>query len=197
LVGAMAMSGFQGSSLKFANVDVEKVFNSSSLTKENQEQLQLYGSKRLDILRFLGANRAMMPSDTQTYADLMLMVKPSDSDTQRLASIVKAAQAESQKQSDLMQKSDKTLTSDDNRNLSDYHGRMQVNTDFTQKLEAKYDQEIRDEQTKLRNDALEKVRKTVGEMARKQGYSIVFSLDAAPFAQNNLTEEVTKEVNKS
>jgi Skp family chaperone for outer membrane proteins len=195
MAGALVMSGFQGTNMKFANCDVEKVFNSSNLTKENQEQLQEYGNKRFRILQFLGANLAMAPTDTQTFADLTLMAKPSDADTQKLAAVTKAAAAESQKQADLAQKP--SPTADDQKTLSEYHNRASVNKDFTQHLEAAYEKDIKTEQDKLKTDALDKVRKTISEVARKQGYSIVFNLDSAPFAANNLTDEVVKEVNKS
>jgi Skp family chaperone for outer membrane proteins len=126
---------------------------------------------------------------------LTLLAKPTDADTQKLAQITKAASTENQKQADLAQKA--SPTADDQKALSDYHARATVNKEFTQKLEQTYEKDIRTEQDKLKNDALDKVRKTIGDLARKQGYSIVFNLDSAPFAANNLTDEVVKEVNKS
>jgi Skp family chaperone for outer membrane proteins len=195
MAGALVMSGFQGTGMKFANCDVEKVFNVSNLTKENSDQLQRYGAKRVDILKFLGANRAMSPADTQTYADLELLAKPSDAETQKLNAIIAAAEKENAAQNDLIQKANPTA--DDQIKISSYRDKNRVNTEFTQKLEAKYDSDIREQQTKLKNDALDKVRKTIADLARKQGYSIVFNIDSAPFAANNLTDEVVKEVNKS
>ncbi len=80
--------------------------------------------------------------------------------------------------------------------MSDYSARAAQNNDFGHSLEQQFDTEIKQKQLSLHDAAMGKVRTAVKDVAQKQGYTIVFGVDAAPYAANDLTAEVLKVVKK-
>src|SRR5579862_8759583 len=90
LAGAMFVAGFQGNQPKFANVDLEKVFQESDAYKQGNIQLQSYAQPRIEVLQFVKNNSAMKPSDAQDY--VAIAVQP-NGDTAKMSKISNDAQA--------------------------------------------------------------------------------------------------------
>ena len=68
-------------------------------------------------------------------------------------------------------------------------------------LQQKWTQEFNDELNglgeKAQNDAISKIRDIVSQVAKEQGFSVVFSSQVAPYSANDLTDAATKLMNKS
>ena len=197
VVGAMFGMGFQASAPKFATVDMQKVFSDADFTQSENAELQQYANPRIQLLHFLQKNLPMSPDDARKYADISTQatVRNAAQDIE-IKRIEADAESATQKRNDLLVKQESALTADDHKAMQDFSARAQQNTAFGQQLEQKLEQDIEQKKIELHDKAMEQVRKSVGDVAKKQGYSVVFTSEAAPYAANDLTPDALKAVKK-
>jgi Skp family chaperone for outer membrane proteins len=194
LAGAMFGLGFQPTNNKFASVDIATVFNNAKDTATNNEALQSFVRKHYDVLNFLKNHPVMLPADVSKYPDLKLKPNPTPADTQELNRIEGDAVAAMQKQQELVQKANPTA--DDLKQLNDYSQRMNDDKGSLAGLEQRYDQEAQKQQATLRDAVLKKVKDAIRSVAVRDGYTIVFNSDSAPYAANDITPDCQKAVDK-
>ncbi len=198
LAGAMAtgaLSGFQANTApKFANVDMIKVYNDSPLATTNDDALEASRKLRAGILDFINRNRSMDPNDAKKFADLSLKPSPTPADTAEIARLRAAGEAATQARSAAMTKN----PPDDAARaaIADFSTKATTNQAVLQNLEAQYTSELQAMTGSLREKTLARVREVVKGLAAKQGYTVVFDTNAAPYAANDLTDEATKAMKK-
>ncbi|HWD38096.1 MAG TPA: OmpH family outer membrane protein [Fimbriimonas sp.] len=191
LASAIFVSGFQNSNPKFANVDISKIGQDSELAKKDNDALQKFGTARFDVIRFIQQNLAMLPDDAKRYADLK--TRPTIDQT-AIQKIESDATTQAAKQRDLIGKP--SPTTEEQAQLKEFNDRRAANQQFLQTLDAQYRREIDDKSQTLRNEVLDKVRASIKDIASRQGYSVVFNVESAPYAANDITPEVVKAVGK-
>lgn len=198
IAGAMsvaAISGFQNTPPKFANIDIEKVFNESDLSASNSKLLDDARKLRAGTLQYLFENRVMNPADAQKYATLAIKsATPTGADKTEIDRIKAAAEDSTRKQRDLATKNPPTDA--DRQALQDYSAKAQQNQLFLQTLRGQYENDISDMANDLRDKTLVRVRSVIADLAGKQGYTVVFSTSAAPYAANDLTDAAPKILKK-
>ena len=198
LAGVLAMgalSGFQGNTAaKFATVDTIKAFNDSPLTTANEQILRDADRTRTNVLQFINQNRAMDPADAKKLADLSIKEKPTPADQAEITRLRTAAEAATQKRVEL---STKNPPSDAERTqLAEFGTRSTTNTNLVQMLAGQYGNDVQEMQGDLRNKTMVRVREVVRTVAAKGGYTVVFDTSAAPYAANDITDEVSKVLKK-
>jgi Skp family chaperone for outer membrane proteins len=196
VVGAMFGMGFQATAPKFAVVDMQKVFSDADFTASGSTELQEYAKPRIAVLQFLRQNLPMSPDDARKYAELSQRPLRNASDDIEIKRIEADAQSATSNRNALLVKPEASLTADDHKQMQDFSSRAQQNQAYGQQLEEKMGQDIDQKKLELHDKAMEQVRKTVGDVAKKQGYSVVFSSDAAPYAANDITPDALKVVKK-
>ena len=194
MAGAMFGMGFQTSSPKFATVDMAKVFSESDFTSSSNGKLSEFVKPRLAVIQFLQQNPPMANQDAEKYAELSIKPARSPADDMEIKRIEMDAQAATSKQHDLVLK--QNPTADDNKAMEDFRTKAEANKQFQGALEQKYDQDTQAMRLTLHDQAMEQVRKTVKDVATKQGYTVVFSSDSAPYAANDITPDALKIVKK-
>lgn len=192
LAGAMFGMGFQASAPKFATVDMPKVFEDADLTKSGTSELKDFYQSRLSVIRFLKENPPMLPADADKYSVLALKTPQSADDAKELKRIEADAVAATQKQQAISLQ--KNPTPEDLKLLDDYRSRAEQNRTIEGQLEQKYDADTQDTRVRLHDQAMDKVKQAVADIAKKQGYTVVFSSEAAPYAANDLTADAEKAV---
>ena len=195
MAGAFLGMGFQAPALKFASVDMEKVFSEADVTKKSNDQLEASQKARMNVLQFVQQNPAMLPADAEKYAAAATRSPQTAADKADIERITQDALAASNRQRDLATK--QNPAADDMKALQDFSSRGQQNGVLARKLQEQYTTEMREMQVNLHAVSMDKIRESVKEIASKQGYSIVFSQEAAPFAANDLTAEAIKALKKS
>ena len=192
LAGAICGMGFQGSSPKFATVDMAKVFTDSDFTTTSNTQLQDYLKTRVAVMQFLKQNPPMLPGDAQKYPDLALKTNRSSAEDADFKRIQSDALAATTKQRDLSLKA--SPSQEELNQLADFRARAAQNETFGQQLEQQYDQDLQTKRQSLHDQAMDKVRQSVKDVAQKQGYTVVFSVETAPYAANDITPDALKMV---
>lgn len=194
LLGAFVASGFQTSTIKMGTVDMIKVFNDSSYTKGQTEVLRTMGKARQDLMEFLSTYRATKTDDAQKLRDLSLKDNPTAADKAAADALKAAIIADDGKFRDLQTK--QNPTADETKTLTDYNQRAQNLSALQQRWATEFDDEVQKKQAALRSQALDKVKAAVGDVAKKQGFSIVFDSGIAPFSSNDITDEALNATNK-
>lgn len=199
LLGGMmamgALSGFQaGTAPKFATVDMNKVFNDSPLVAANNDALNNARKARFATIEFIDRNSAMDPNDAKKFADLSAKANPTPADKTELDRLHAAGEAATVARSGLMTKP--TPTDADKVALADYSNKANSNRALLNTLDAQYTQEMQTMLNDMRDKSLARVREVVRTIAAKQGYTVVFDTQTAPYASNDLTEEASKALKK-
>lgn len=194
LASAILVSGFDAAPPKFASVDIGKVGQDSDVAKRANDDLQKFGGARSAVLSLIKNNPGMLPDDATKYADLKTKPTLTPADQTEITRIEADALTQTNKRRELISRTNPTP--DEQKQLIDFQQRGSKNGEIYQTLGQKYQTEISEKEQSMRNDVLDKVKTAIKEIATKQGYSIVFSSESAPYAANDITPEVIKNVSK-
>ncbi|CAN5619958.1 hypothetical protein BH11ARM2_BH11ARM2_34930 [soil metagenome] len=192
-MAGMVGSGFQTTQTKIGTVSVAKVFNDSDYVKHQDSDLKNLGTSRKAIVDFIDAYRTMPTADLQKFKDLSMKPSPSDGDKAEIERIRSAAVQTDQKYRDLQTKANQSDA--EKTQMAEFNRRVQDNSQLLQKVQDELSQEVQDRQAKLRSDTMEKVKAAVAEVAKKEGYSVIFLDEVAPYSANDLTDEALKVMN--
>ena len=190
-----ALSGFQGgTTLKFATVDTGKVFDGSPLATSNTELLRAANASRMTILQFIDRNPVMDPNDAKKFADLSTKENPTPADKAEMDRLRAAGEAATANRNLLATKNPPSET--ERNQLADYGSKVTANRNLVQTLAAQYDGDIQTMRVDLRTKTLSRVREVVRTVGAKGGYTVVFDAETAPYAANDITDEVSKALKK-
>jgi Skp family chaperone for outer membrane proteins len=194
LIGVMCGSGFKAPTDKVGSVDINKVFADSDYSKKQQEQLREAGTTRRGVLDLLHAYAVMRPEDAQRFADLSLKEKPTPEDKAEEDKITQAAKDADTIYRGLATKANPTPA--ELAQIEDFNRRKDRISVLQQQWAQQFQDQMNAMTDKVRTDAVGKVREAIGQVARDQGYSVVFSTEFAPYCSNDLTDAATKAINK-
>lgn len=196
LAAIAVLAGFQGPTVKIGVVDMTRVFNESDYAKSQVQVLKDLGAARQDMLQFFDQYRTFTPEQASKFHDLSM--KPTTAvapaEKTELDKIKKDVQAAAQRLKDLQQKSNPTPA--ESAEISDLSRRVQTTTDMATKWSREANDEVDAMRSKLQKDTLDKVRDAVKQVGQRDGYTIVFVSDIAPYGANDITDAALKVMNK-
>lgn len=193
LAGAMFGMGFQGGAQKTGTVDLEKVFNESAYAKKQTEGLRNIAQARVGVVDFLRTYRTVKEADATKFRDLTLKENATATDKAELERIKTAAQMDEQKYRELSTK-DKPTQAEVSQ-IEDYNRRKEASAALLEKWNNDFTTELQTRQENLRGETLQRVKDAVAQVAKDQGYSMVFVQNIAPYSANDLTGEALKSMN--
>jgi Skp family chaperone for outer membrane proteins len=194
MAGAMFGMGFKAPGDKVGTVDIMKVFRDSDYAKKENDNLHTMGSARQGIIDLVVQYPVMKTEDAQSFKDLTLKDKPTPDDKASLDRITQSAKDADSQYRALTTKSSPTPT--ELAALDEFNRRKDQNTKLVQNWRQEFENDISSLQDKLRADALSKVRDAVAQVAKDQGFSVVFVTDVAPYSANDITDAALKAMNK-
>ena len=194
LAGAMFGMGFKAPGDKVGTVDTAKVLNQSDYAQKQLANLKSMNTSRHNIVDLVQQYPVMKTEDAQSFKDLTLKDKQTPEDKASLDRIAQAAKDADSQYRALTTKSNPTPT--EIAALDEFNRRKDQN----EKLLQAWGQEFQNDITTLRDqvdkDALAKVRDAVTQVAKDQGFSVVFVTDVAPYSANDITDAALKAMNK-
>jgi len=166
LVGALIIApGFQNNAEKYAAVDITKVLEDSNLGKAQNEKLRNAWQVRSDILNFVREN----PCLTNEQANDLLTLSLKENLTAAEKTKLEAT---------------KTAVRDAAKQLQTLVTRNEV-----------FNNDMDSLGSTLREEAIAQVRAKIGEVAKRQGFTMVFESSVLVYSSTDLTPEVVKAVN--
>lgn len=193
LLALMAGLGFQSTSNKFGVVDVAKVFNDSDFKKKQDDTLKAVGDSRAAILDFMENFRAFTPEQATRFRELSLKPQRTAAEQSELDKLKADVQAADAAFKQLQTKP--TPTPAEVTQLQDYNARSQTTASLSQRWAREFDDEVRTMNDKMRDQTMDRIDKAIKEVSSKQGYTVVFSADLAPYGANDVTADTLKAMN--
>ncbi|RYG33035.1 OmpH family outer membrane protein [bacterium] len=193
LLGGTAASGFQDAAQKNAVVDISRVVEQSDYGKANQTMFAQMRQAREDLLEFIDTNRVLTTEQATQLRDLTIKPQPTQEDQNRIATLKAEVAAASKRWTELATKT--TLTPEERNLLQDYAVRSQTMSEFAQRLLNQFSNEMSTWAEKQKLVSVEKARAAIQEVAKAQGFSMVFEVGVAPYGANDLTNDALKAMN--
>lgn len=193
IAGIFFAVGFQDNASKFGVIDMAKVVENSDFGKQNQADFNAMKSAREGLLEFIDQYRVLSVEQANKIKDLSIKPNLSSGEKAELESTKAAVIAAFNKNKELALKPNLTP---EERNLIEEYARNSANMeqtaqrwlrDFTTELQAWAD--------KQKVESLNRARAAVNEVAKAQGYTLIFEVGVAPYGANDITDAALKAMN--
>jgi Skp family chaperone for outer membrane proteins len=195
LAGGIAGAGFQDKNEKTGSVDVAKVFNESDLARKQNDILHTMGVLRESVFQFLENNMHMKSDDADKFMKMSLKEDMSAAEKAQLEILKTEAQTNETNFKNLNTKPSPTPA--EVAQLEEYNKRSELNSKLLQEWQHDFLQQIDQKRQQLHNETMLRVKESVIQVAKKQGYSIVFNQDMAPYTANDLTTDTLTQMNNN
>ena len=191
LAAVIVGSGFQGGPQKFGVVDLERVIRDSRLAVELGETLNKALTKRQDLLDFMELYKVMTREEAEQLVTFIRKDAPTADDTaanEKVKQDIIAASAEYDRINELQP------TEAERKTLMQYGDLLNDTVDRIGVLGAEFQRELQMIESEAQNVAVNKAYESSEAIAKRDGYTVVFSRGTAVYAANNVTEEVITHV---
>ncbi|HRF58763.1 MAG TPA: OmpH family outer membrane protein [Fimbriimonadaceae bacterium] len=193
VVGVVAVTGFGAQGDKQGIVDLNKVIQTSALGKSNTAKLNAAVTARRGLVEFVRTYKVLTADQARTIRDLTLKENITDQEKQQLEKTKQDVIASDKRRSDLMQKG-ANLTEDEKRVLSEFAQRAQMMGDMLEEWNGDFNAQLTQIQQDLQNQTIDRAKLALGEVAKAQSFTLVFETNVAPYAANDLTDAVVKQM---
>lgn len=193
IMGVFIAVGFQDGAAKFGVIDMAKVVEGSDFGKQNQADFTAMKTSREGVLEFIDQYRVLTVEQATKIKDLSIKPNLTSGEKAELESAKSTVIAAFNKNKELALKANLTP---EERNLIEEYARNSANMeqtaqrwlrDFTTELQAWAD--------KQKVESLNRARAAVQEVAKAQGYTLIFEVGIAPYGANDITEASLKAMN--
>lgn len=196
IAGVILSSGFQVTADKSAVVDLVGVVTKSSSGQADSQRFETLKANRQGLLDFVAANPVITLEQAQQLHDLVVKDPQSDADKAQITKIEGDITAASKQYQDL--KAKQNLTADEKNQIAQYEQRAQTilgDGGTYQRWGNDFTSELQDWSNKHHADGLDKARAAVAQVAKAQGFTLVFDKSVAPYGANDLTDAALQALN--
>lgn len=193
LFGVLIAGGFQENTNKVGVVDISKVVEQSDYGKSNQDAFNAMKKSREDLLEFIDTNRVLTMDQATRIRDLSLKANPLKEESAELDRIKAEVVASNKKWQELNSKA--TFTAEERTLLEDYAKRSQLMNDTAQRWFQQFTNEMQTWADKQKLDSIQKARTAIQEVAKAQGYNVVFEIGVAPYGANDVSDAALQAMN--
>ncbi len=193
LIGLISGSGFQVTTEKTAVVNLEKAINESEQGKKNLAEFDEMKAARNGLLQFIGTNQVVSTEQAQKLRTLWLKIGATEAEKQELERIKADVAGSAKKWQELSGK--QNLTPDEKSLLDDFEGRRRAMDSTLQQWYRQFTDEMETWTAGRSKASADKAKAALNNIAKTQGYTLVFGTAVAPFGANDLTQAVTQALN--
>lgn len=189
----MLGSGFQGATEKTGVVDIAKVVEASDFGKENQKVFANMKASREGVLEFIDTYRVLTNEQAQKIRDLSLKdtLKPEEkTELERVKAEVQLADKKSKEYS-----TKTNLTPEERTLIQEYATRSQNMQDVAQRWYQQFMSDLEQWTNKQKLASIDKARAAINDVAKAQGFTIIFEVGVAPFGSNDISDAALKAMN--
>lgn len=186
--GILGLSGFQATSPKMGVVDFKKAFNESGLVKSQDETLRAAERSRRSVIEYISTYPTITREQATQLRTLSVKRDITEAERTTLDKLKATIQAEEKKSRDLQTKANPTQ--EDLKAMEGYRTRVQSTRELIQAWAQEFNNEMIALQADARQDLAGKIRNVIAEVGRKEGYSVIYDIETAPYAANDVTKQV-------
>lgn len=192
-IGIAIAGGFHAADDKIGVVDISKVVEQSDFGKANQEVFNKMKTSRESLLEFIDTYRVLTNDQAQRLRDLALkptLTKEEEAEQDRIKAEIVAT---SKRSTELATKT--TLTAEERTLVEDYARRSQTMNDVATRWFREFTSDMQTWADKQKMDSIEKARGAIQQVAKDQGYTVVFEVGVAPYGANDLSQATLQAMN--
>jgi len=193
-IGILSAVGFQDSTTKIGVVDITKVVESSDFGKTNQDTFKAMKDAREGVLAFIDQYRVLSVDQATKIKNLSIKDTPLTAGEKAELDKAKAdviAAADKNRALGLKQ----PLTEEERKLLEEF-ARNAANMENTaNQWLRQFTVELENWVNSRKLESLNRARAAVTEVAKAQGYSVVFESGIAPYGANDLSDAALKAMN--
>jgi Skp family chaperone for outer membrane proteins len=193
VTGITLAGGFQDKTDKIGVVDVTKVVEQSDFGKQNQEQFAKMKGAREGLLEFIDTNRVLTLEQAQTLKDLSLKATRTKEEDAKMDTIKLEVKTRNARMNELALKT--TLTNEERTLIEEYSRQSQNMNDVAQRWFREFTADMGDWADKQKIESLNRARTAIQEVAKQQGYTVVFELGVAPYGANDISAAALQAMN--
>lgn len=194
LAGMMFASGFQGGTTKEGVVDIVKLGQESKVGLRNSEALRTAFLARNGLMEF-AATQLVLTSEQATKLRTLSLKEPiTEAEKTELEKLKEDIKASAKNFNDLNQKQNPTDA--DRAMLQDYNNRVQTIRRLLEAWNTEFTEELNRLEGTLRQQTIQTAKEVVKDLGKKQGYTIIFESQVAPYGANDLTDAALKALNE-
>lgn len=193
LFGVFAAVGFQDATNKMGIVDISKVVEMSDFGKANQTSFNQMKTAREGVLEFIDTYRVLTVEQATRFRDLSIKPTPTAEEKAELDRIKADVMAADKKNKELSVKTN--LTPEDRALIEEYSKRANNMEMTAGRWLREFTNELQTWADKQKLSSLDRARAAVQEVAKAQGFTIVFEVGVAPYGANDLTDASLKAMN--
>jgi Skp family chaperone for outer membrane proteins len=186
-------TAFQGPSEKIGVADVNRLMDESDFGKSIKTQLDAMRANREEILTFIDQNRVVTVEQANQIKDLTLKANRSKEDQARLDSTKADVVASNKKWTELATKPN--LTPEERTLLQEYADRAQKANEIGSRMLNDFSSDINAWIEKQKAESGRRARTAVQNVAKQQGFTLVYDSVFTPFGANDLTDPALTQMN--
>lgn len=194
MVGVLLAAGFQTATEKIGTVDLGKVMDDSDMGKSGQEKLNKMNQDRIAVLQFMSENRVLTGDQAKRIRELSLKADRTKDEQAELDRIKAEVIASSRRSSELNNKA-AALTTEEHTLVDDFARRSQTTEVLGRQYQQEFLAELDQANEAQKAQVLKTAREAVQQVAKAQGFSVVFEARVAPYAANDLTSSALTAMN--
>lgn len=193
-LGALMLAGgFQQNGTKIGVVDLNKVMTESKIQQDNLNKLRTALDLRQGLIKFIQDNPIITEEQAERIRTLTLAERPTDADKTALESTKQEVIRAVRDFDALNQKP--TPTDEERARLRDYNTRR----DGASRIEAGWRNQFNEDLGTIREDlqqsTIDAARKAAQEVAKKDGFTVVFESQVAIYSANDITQATINQMN--
>lgn len=190
MTAILAGSGFQGANMKIGIVDTNDVAQQVATNKNLVEQQKNLESDRQAVVDFLQHYPILKKEEADRFKTLQTKATKTDAEKAELEKIKSTAEETLRKLKDLELKS--SPTQDELKYMDEYRQRQEAMGPYIQGLVNDFREELTNIRSQNQNLVVKAVTAGIAEVGKKQGYTLLFDKNTAPYAANDVTADVLK-----
>lgn len=193
VTGISLAGGFQDKTDKIGVVDITKVVEQSDFGKQNQEQFAKMKSAREGLLEFVDTNRVLSNEQAQDLKTLTLKTTRTKEEDAKMETIKAEVIARNKRMNELATKTQ--LTNEERTLIEEYARQSQTMNDVAQRWFREFTAEMGDWADKQKIESINRARVAIQDVAKQQGYTVVFELGVAPYGANDVSAAALQAMN--
>ncbi|HWD38095.1 MAG TPA: OmpH family outer membrane protein [Fimbriimonas sp.] len=193
LAAVMVGVGFQTPTEKIGVADINRLMVDSDFGKSLQAQLDKMRAARQDLLSFIDSNRVITMDQAYQLRDLSLKPSLTKEEQAQLDSLKAAIVAASKKWTELATKPN--MTPEERTLVQDYADRAQKMAQTGNRWVQDFSNDLADWAAKQKADGNQRARGAIQDVAKAQGYTMVYDSVFAPYGANDLTDAALAAMN--
>jgi len=193
MIAVTVAGGFQAPAIKIGVVDVTRVIEQSDFGKTNQEAFAKMKAAREGLMEFVDTYRMVTPEQAQRMRELGLKTNPSKEETTELDKIKATVIAARKRSTELGTKTN--LSPEERVQVEEFARRSDEAVQLNARWFREFNQDMQAWADREKIDSVERVRRSIQEVAKKDGYTVVLEAGVAPYGANDIFDETLKAVN--